>query len=247
VMDQSKRSSDVKSAQVSQMTVEGEPALPADDAVAVSLRGFGPLGLISIPVILAGHMLAVPLSGLLVLIWAWRSRTPWRDIGYVRPKSWGRTLAVGICFGSVFKVLLKAGVMPLLGAGPINSTYHYLVGNLAALPGVLYSVVIGGGFEEETVFRGYMFERLGRVLGSSVWAKTSIVLLTSAVFALAHYPDQGLAGVEQAMATGLAFGSILAVTGSIWIPIFAHAAFNVVAVAIIYFDLETMVAHLVFR
>lgn len=221
--------------------------MPADDAVAVSLRGFGSLGLISILVILAGNLLVVPLSGLLVLMWAWRSHTPWRDIGYVRPASWGRTVAVGICFGSVFKVLLKAVVMPLLGADPVNSTYHYLVGNLAALPGILYAVVIGAGFGEETLFRGYMFERLGRVLGPGVWAKTSIVLLTSAVFALAHYPDQGLAGVEQAMVTGLTFGSIFAVTGRIWMLIFAHAAFDVVAVAIIYFDLEATVAHLVFR
>jgi membrane protease YdiL (CAAX protease family) len=49
------------------------------------------------------------------------------------------------------------------------------------------------------------------------------------------------------MVTGLAFGSIFAVTGGIWIPIFAHAAFDVVAVAIIYLDLEATVAHLIFR
>ena len=229
------------------MPAKGEPALPADDAVAVSLRGFGWLGLLSILVILAGNLLVVPLSGLLVLMWARRSNTPWRDIGYARPASWGRALAVGICFGSLFKVLLKAVVMPLLGADPVNPAYHYLAGNLAALPGMLYSVVIGAGFGEETVFRGYMFERLGRVLGPSVWARTSIVLLTSIVFALAHYPDQGLAGAEQAMVVGLAFGGIFAITGGIWMLIFAHAAFDVVAVAIIYFDLETKVAHLVFR
>jgi hypothetical protein len=229
------------------MPVEGEPALPVDDAVAVSLRGFGPLGLISILVVLAGNLLVVPLSGLLVLMWAWRSHTPWHDIGFVCPASWSRALAVAICFGSVCKVLLKAVVMPLLGADPVNPTYHYLAGNTAALPGMLYAVIIGAGFGEETVFRGYMFERLGRVLGPSVWAKASIVLLTSAVFALLHYPDQGLAGAEQAMVVGLTFGTIFAITGEIWMLIFAHAAFDVVAVAIIYFDLEVTVAHLVFR
>jgi uncharacterized protein len=229
------------------MPGEGAPALRADDALAVRLRGFGPLGLISIVTILAGNLLFVPVSGLLVLLWASRSHTPWRAIGYVRPASWGRALVVGICFGSVLKILLKAVVMPLLGAAPINAKYHYLTGNAPALPAVLYAVVIGAGFGEETLFRGYMFERLGRILGSSVWAKTSIVLLTSAVFGLAHYPDQGLAGVEQAMITGLTFGTIFAVTGGIWTLIFAHAAFDVVAVAIIYFDLEVTVAHLVFR
>jgi membrane protease YdiL (CAAX protease family) len=154
---------------------------------------------------------------------------------------------VGVCVGSAFKVLMKAVVMPLLGADPVNATYHYLAGNPAALPGMLFSVVIGAGFGEETLFRGYMFERLRKLLGPSVWAKTAIVLFTSAVFALAHYPDQGLAGVEQATFTGLAFGTVFAVTGEIWPLICAHAAFDVVALAIIYFDVEASVAHLVFR
>src|SRR5438309_699926 len=42
-----------------------------------------------------------------------------------------------------------------------------------------------------------MFERLGRLLGASVWARTFIVLITSTLFALAHYSVQGLAGKEQ--------------------------------------------------
>ena len=229
------------------MSVERKAVLPADDAVAVKLRGFGPAGLTAILVILAGNLLVVPLSAILVLVWAWRSHTPWRDIGYSWPTRWPRTLAVGVCVGCAFKLLMKAVVMPLLGADPVNATYHYLAGNPAALPGMLFSVVIGAGFGEETLFRGYMFERLRKLLGPSVWAKTAIVLFTSAVFGLAHYPDQGLAGVEQATFTGLAFGTIFAVTGEIWLLICAHAAFDVVAVAIIYFDVEASVAHLVFR
>jgi hypothetical protein len=66
--------------------------------------------------------------------------------------------------------------MPLLGADPVNATYHYLAGNPAALPGMLFSVVIGAGFGEETLFRGYLFERLRKLLDPSVWAKTAIVL-----------------------------------------------------------------------
>lgn len=138
----------------------------------------------------------MPLSVILVLLWARLSGTPWREIGYVRPRSWLRAVAIGIAFGIVFKVLMKMIVMPLLGADPINQTYHYLVGNPAALPGILYAVTIGAGFGEETVFRGFMFERLGKLFGRGAWARTSIVLLTAGWFALAHYPDQGLAGVE---------------------------------------------------
>src|SRR5688572_27295545 len=105
------------------------------DEIAKRLRGFGPLGILAILVILAGNGLFAPLSAILVLVWVWRSHTPWREIGYVRPRSWTRTLIVGIVFGIAFKLLMKAIVMPLLGAPPINQAFHYLEGNTAALPG----------------------------------------------------------------------------------------------------------------
>jgi len=219
----------------------------SDDRVAAELRGFEPLGILAILVILAGNFVVAPLSAVLVLLWAWRSHTPWREIGYVRPGSWIRTIAIGIAFGIAFKFLMKAIVMPLLGAEPINQAYHYLAGNRSALPGMLYAVTLGAGFGEETVFRGYMFERLGKLLGSRVWAKPLIVLLTAAFFASLHYHDQGLAGVQQATITGLVFGTIFAVTGRIWMLMFAHAAFDLTALAIIYWDLESRVAHLVFK
>ncbi|MEA2564691.1 MAG: protease family protein [Acidobacteriota bacterium] len=218
-----------------------------DDHVAARLRGFGPLGILAILVILAGNLVVAPLSAILVLVWAWRSHTPWSEIGYVRPVSWTGSLAIGIVFGIAFKVLMKAVVMPLLGADPINQAYHYLAGNTAVLPGMLIAVIVAAGFGEETVFRGYLFERFGKLFGSGVGAKTGIVLLTSLWFGLLHYPVQGLAGAEQATILGLVFGTIFAVTGRIWILMFAHAAFDVTAVLIIYWDLEAYVAHLVFK
>ena len=219
----------------------------SDDRIAAELRGFGPVGILTILVIFAGNLVVIPLSGLLVLLWAWRSHTPWREIGYVRPGSWARTVATGIAFGIVFKFLMKAIVMPLLGAEPINEAYHYLAGNRAALPGMLYAVTFGGGFGEETVYRGYAFERLGKLFGSGSWARPLILLLTTTLFAALHYPEQGLAGVQQATITGLVFGTIFALTGRIWMLVFAHAAFDWAAVAIIYWSLESGVAHLIFK
>lgn len=223
------------------------PTPSSSDRVASALRGFGPLGILAIGVILAGNLVTAPLSAVLVLAWARWSHTSWRELGYVRPKSWIRTVAVGIVFGAVFKFLLKAIVMPLFGAPAINPKYHYLAGNTAALPAILAAVLVGAGFGEETVFRGYMFERLGKLLGHGVAARTAIVLLTSALFALAHYPDQGLAGTEQAAITGLVFGTIFAFTNQIWMLMVAHAAFDFTAVAIIYWNVESDVAHLVFN
>src|SRR5216683_782036 len=198
----------------------------SDDPIAASLRGFGPLGLFAILVIFFGNVLFLPASALLVLLWVRLSRTPWRAIGYVRPRSWIGSVLVGIVFGSAFKFLMKAIVMPLLGADPINQAYHYMAGNRAALPGAVYVMIVGAGFGEETVFRGYMFERFGKLFGSGVWAKTSIVLLTAILFGLAHYSVQGLAGAEQATIVGLVYGTIMAVTGRIWMLMCAHAAFD---------------------
>ncbi len=72
------------------------------------------------------------------------------------------------------------------------------------------------------------------------------MLVTSIVFGLDHYSVQGLAGAEQAAIVGLVFGSIAAVTDRIVMLMFAHAAFDLTALAIIYFGLESRVAHLVF-
>lgn len=223
------------------------PARQPDDAFAAALRGFGPLGVLAMLIVLAGNVVFTPLTAILVLVWAHVSRTPWKDLGYVRPKSWIAALTVGVIFGSAFKLVMKAVVMPLLGAEPVNHVYHFLAGNPAAIPWALYAMVIGAGFGEETFFRGYMFERLGRLFGKSAGSKFATVILTSTVFALAHYPVQRLAGTEQAAVVGLVFGTIFAKTGRIWMLMCAHAAFDLTAYALIYWNFELPVAHLVFR
>src|SRR5213083_227905 len=117
-------------------TRESAPA--SGDRFAAGLRGFGPLGILAILTILGGAALTPGLSAILVLVWARLSRTPWREIGYVRPRSWAGAVVIGIVCGVVFKFLMKAIVMPLLGALPINQVYHFLTGNAAALPWMLY-------------------------------------------------------------------------------------------------------------
>src|SRR5204862_6014409 len=145
------------------------------------------------------------------------------------PRSWIGAILFGIIFGVVLKIAMKAIVMPLLGAPPANQAFHFLVGNRAAIPGMLYVILIGAGFGEETVFRGWMFERFGKLFGQSAGAKIAIVLITSVWFALDHYSVQGIPGMEQALVTGLIFGTIFAVTGQIFLLMIAHAAFDLTA------------------
>ena len=195
--------------------------------------------------IFAAQILA-PLEAVLVLVWARMSHTPWRKIGYVRPQSWVVSTAVGLIVGVFFKVIMKSVVMPLLGADPINHSYHFLVGNRTAAMAFIPVMIVKAGFGEETFFRGYLFERLGKLLGESTVAKIITVLLTSMLFGLLHY-DQGISGIEQAMITGIVFGTIFAITRELWMLMCIHTAFDLTAIGIIYWQLESKLAHLVFN
>jgi len=89
--------------------------------------------MVAILAVLAGSALAIVAGAIVVLVWACWSRTPWRELGFVRPPSWIRSVVLGV----VFKLLMKSIVMPLFGAPAINPAYHSLAGNTAALPGML--------------------------------------------------------------------------------------------------------------
>jgi len=218
-----------------------------EDKFAARLRGFGPLGILSILIVVAGNFLLAPLSAILALIWAWLSGTPWRDLGFVHPRSWTRTILIGIFFGVALKFAMKSIVMPLLGAPPVNGPFHFLAHNPAEVPWMLYTVVVVAGFGEEVLFRAWAFERFGKLLGTAPWAKVFSVLLTSLWFGYAHYGFQGMPGVQNATVVGLTFGAVFAVTGRIYLLMIAHAAFDLAAYAMIYWEWETAVAHFFFK
>jgi membrane protease YdiL (CAAX protease family) len=225
--------------------VTSEPLI--DENIARRLRGFGLLGIISILIILAANELFIPLSAILALVWAWLSRTPWRELGFVRPRSWPRTIAIGILFGVALKLVMKSIVMPLLGAPPVNGPFHFLAHNPAEVPWMLYVIIVGAGFGEETIFRGWAFERFGKLLGPAPWAKAVAVLFTATWFGHAHYGFQGMPGVQNAFVVGLVFGAVYAVTGRLFLLMFAHVAFDLTAFALIYWEWETAVAHFFFK
>jgi membrane protease YdiL (CAAX protease family) len=217
-----------------------------EDRLASRLRGFGPLGIFAIVCIFYTTWYAPPLAFLMVLVWTRLSRTPWAEIGFVRPKSWARELAIGLVLGCALMLVLRSLVLPLLGADPVNHAYHFVVGNRAAIPGIILTTLFAG-VGEETLFRGYLFERLSKLLGDGVGAMALIVLLTSVWFGMNHFVLLGLARAVNAAIAALVFGTIYAVTKRLWLLIAAHLAADSLAFAIIYLGLEAKVAHWVFR
>jgi hypothetical protein len=56
-----------------------------------------------------------------------------------------------------------------------------------------------------------------------------------------------LPGVEQALFTGLFCATLFVLAGHLWLPMVAHAAFDLTALAMIYWDVESQIAHLIFK
>jgi len=211
---------------------------------AQRLREFGPLGVVAMLAIFASSVLGF--TAILVLVWARRSNTPLRALGFKTPCHPAATLLAGFALGVALKLAVKSIAMPFLGAPALNQTYHFVVGNAAALPLLIATVLINATFGEEVFFRGYLFERLGALLGASRAALFATVLVTAGLFALAHYQDQGLPGVEQASMTGLVLGGLYAWRKEIWLPMIVHAAYDLTAILLIYMGWEEEVARLIF-
>jgi len=148
---------------------------------------------------------------------------------------------LGVASGIVLKLLMKSVVLPLLGADPINRSYQFLAGNTAMLP-LAVIAMLNAGFAEETTTRGFLFERFGKGIGTSVWARVATVLITSIYFGLGH-TSQGFWGVVQGTMTGLVFGTTYALTGNLFLVMITHASFDLTALALIYSGNEARVAH----
>jgi membrane protease YdiL (CAAX protease family) len=129
----------------------------------------------------------------------------------------------------------------------MNMAYQHLAGNSAAFHGMVFPILFGAAFGEEVLFRGYLFERLGRIMGPSRVANVATVVLSAGLFAAAHYSGQGVPGVQQALVSGLVFGTLFARTRALPFLMVVHAAFDLAAAWLIYHRLETTVAHWFFH
>lgn len=86
---------------------------------------------------------------------------------------------------------------------------------------------ITAGIVEELVYRGFLLWYLSH--HAPLWVA---VLLSSAVFGLAH-SYQGISGFVRTSLAGFAFAILYVASGSIWLPIIAHAMVDILQGAMI--------------
>jgi membrane protease YdiL (CAAX protease family) len=86
-------------------------------------------------------------------------------------------------------------------------------------------VSITAGICEEVLFRGFITAYLMSLLGTPFWAAA---IGSSVLFGLAHM-YQGPQGMLKCLGFGLIMALIYGMTGSLWAPMIAHAAMDIIS------------------
>lgn len=148
-------------------------------------------------------------------------KKPLSDIGYRLNGRWGKELAWGILGGAGIMVVTA---LVAFGAGGFHWTRG--LGTLSTTAwGLLLFVIVG--FNEETLFRGYLFQRLVGGLGE--WPAQVLMAL---LFGMAHWNNPGMTGATKIWATvNIALAAILLglcylKTKSLALPIGVHIGWN---------------------
>src|SRR6266542_6684066 len=156
------------------------------------------------------------------------------DIGLKRPASWMRTFMIGIGFAAIVFILIyfseKAGFRRDL------SKFKDVQGNLElTLFGVFYAL-IGAGFYEEFMFRGFLMQGLAMLFGASRVAWIVACVVQVALFGAAH-AYQNLLGILITGTLGVLMGVLVLASGrNLWPVIIGHGLFDASRFVLFYFQ-----------
>ncbi len=162
------------------------------------------------------------------------------DLGFRRPNSWltAPLWAVGIL---VVFIAAQAVVPALLApvfdlAPPDMSRYDAIRGNLPAALAMGLALPLAAAIPEEILYRGFLIDRLSRLIGQGRLHSVAVVLVQALIFGSIHF-QWGLGGIAMTTIMGLVWGSAYLLCGrNLWIVIIAHSSAHVLLVTQLYFS-----------
>jgi len=179
----------------------------------------------------------IPVSLLFVWLILWLTQNKWSDLGFRRPESWGRTIAIGVSVAVVSQAIVPLILLPLFngfGIGtPDYSSFDAVKGNVGALIIMLTISWTTAGFGEEILNRGFFMEQFAKLFGGKLgWALS--LILVSVIFGLGH-AYQGPIGMVLTAYSGLVYGLLYILSGrNLWYTIIAHGTADTIAFLALY-------------
>ncbi len=163
---------------------------------------------------------------LLVGLWQWLSR-PTADLGYTAPA--GMRFWVGAALVSLGAAVFFRSWLAVRRAGVAErERYREQIGQLGHMMprnrgeyALFVLLSCTAGIVEETLYRGYLLWYLGGMMPLA-----AAVVVSSLAFGLAH-GYQGAAGIGKTAVVGLVLAVLYLYTGSLWLPIIAHAVVDI--------------------
>lgn len=187
---------------------------------------------------LARGVLAV-LAGAGAAIWLTRRRgRRIADLGLTRPKRWS---TVPIQVAGILAAFIVAQLVVPLAVGavfdvpqPDLSRYDFIRGNLPAAIGMLLALPLTAAMPEEVLYRGFLIERLTRLIGKGEAGILPAVLLQALVFGSVHF-QWGAGGMLLTSIMGAVWGAAFLLCGrNLWVVILAHSVAHVALVTQLY-------------
>ncbi len=149
-------------------------------------------------------------------------RCGWQSLGFRSFKVWrglslsAAVVALGILISYLYELLLGGAEIQAS-----NDMYTALTDSGFGIATVAITAVIVAPFAEEVFFRGFLFTGINKRWGYS-WG----VIASGALFAVAHLGSGGLVPI---FILGMLLAWLYIKTGSLWPCIFAHFAYNSLA------------------
>ena len=162
----------------------------------------------------------------------------WKDVGFTRPRSWGRALLIGVSVGLCMEAMELFITQPLLarwlGKMPDLSDFADMTGNLKVF--LFYMVLLWtlGALGEEIDYRGYLMNRVADMFRGTKAAWVVSLVVVSVVFGCGHL-DQGWTGMIENVWNGLLLGALYLACGrNLAVPVIAHAVGDTLDFLLIY-------------
>lgn len=181
-------------------------------------------------------------SGAAVLILFWvLSRRSFRMLGVQAPDGMGFVVAsilvIAITVGLANQARMARGSAEFAArVREAAASLSFMTPSTPAESSRFTWLGLTAGVVEELIFRGYLVWYFASF--APLWAA---IVITAIAFGIGHL-YQGVAGVLKTTAVGLFFGVLYWLSGSIWAPMFLHAATDVLQGRLIYFSLTNHAA-----